>query len=86
MGEADHTETDAEEGKVGPEVEAESRAAVPGVVEPGAAAHQPSLFSFFTLFSFNMLRPDSAIGRCSFVAFVPFIQAPLPHIAVHILT
>ena len=37
----DHTETDVVEGEVGPEGVAVGRAAVPGEVEPGAAAQQP---------------------------------------------
>ena len=42
LGEADHTETDVVVGIVGLVVVAVSRAAVPGVVVPGAAAQQLS--------------------------------------------
>ena len=87
LGEADHTQTDIAEDVAGLVTGAVGRAAVPGAAAPGAAAQQPpSRFVIFINISPLDIRahPGAAILRCSLIPGVPLIQAPLPHIAMHI--
>lgn len=61
------------------EVEAVSRAAVPGVAAPRAAAQQPSSYII------SVVSPRATICWCSVIVVMPVISAPLPHVAMHVV-
>ena len=81
LGEAEHAESDAAVGKVGGVAVADSRAAAPGIATPRAAAQQPSRTTFIGI----LMQPGAAIDWGTLIVSVPVIQAPFPHVPVHIL-
>jgi hypothetical protein len=83
LGEATDAETNADIAAVREVPAAASRAAVPGEAAPRAAAQQPALLFLILLDIF--VKPSTAVLRRSFIVLVPMIQAPLPHIAMHVM-
>lgn len=86
MGEATDAETNEDVVEVREVEVAASRAAVRRMEEPGAAAQQPSsLCEWIPFLDGLLVQPGRAIRGSPFIAVVPMIQAPLPHIAVHVV-
>ena len=67
-------------GVAGVAADAVGRTAVPGVVVPGAAAQQP-----VCILGCHPIQPRAPVFWCPLVAVVPVVEAPLPHIPVHVV-
>lgn len=72
-----HSKTETAEAHCG-EVEAKRGAAIPRNVDPGAT-------TLCTQLSIWILSPSAAIGRGSFIAVVPEVEAPFQDVSMHIV-